>query len=285
MSAKKERYLRFPGGKSKVLTLSYDDGMELDLPLIEMLRKSGVKCTFNISTGVCWPEDKPKKEGSIYQRMTAAECQNAYTEDICEVAIHGYDHLDLPTLDTSTACCQIVDDRRGLEALFNRQIHGMAYPYGTTNDEIVEILRLCGVYYARTVVSTEKFSIPATAKDWLRLPATCHHNNPKLMELCDQFLAPTKNRQPQMFYMWGHTYEFALNNNWHVMEQFLDKMKGHEDIWYATNMEVYQAWKDFNALESSADGSHVYNPTLNTIWFATFNGTVIELKPGETVEI
>ena len=284
MSQKKERYLRFPGGKKKALTLSYDDGMELDAPLVEMLRKAGMKCTFNISTGMFWPEDKEKKQ-SIYQRMTKAECQALYTDDVCEIAIHGYDHLDLPTLDTATACCQIVDDRRGLEEAFDRQIHGMAYPYGTTNDDIVDILRLCGVYYARTVVSTEKFTIPSTAREWLRLPATCHHNNPRLMELCDEFLAPNKKRQAEMFYLWGHTYEFALDNNWHVMEQFLDKMKGHDDIWYATNGEIYQAWKDFMRLESSADGSRVYNPTLNTVWFATFNGNVIELKPGETAEI
>lgn len=285
MNVKKERYLRFPGGKRKVLTLSYDDGMELDVPLIEMLRKTGVKCTFNISTGLCWPEDQPKKAGSIYQRMTVAECQRVYDQEICEIAIHGYDHLDLPTLDSATACCQIVDDRRGLEKMFDRQIHGMAYPYGTTSDEIVDILRLCGIYYARTVVSTEKFSIPKNEKEWLRLPATCHHSNPKLMELCDQFLTGKPSRQPQMFYLWGHTYEFERENNWHVMEQFLDKMKGHEDIWYATNMEVYQAWKDFKSLESSADGSRVYNPTLNTVWFATFDGNIIELEPGGSVTI
>ena len=138
MSQKKERYLRFPGGKKKALTLSYDDGMELDAPLVEMLRKAGMKCTFNISTGMFWPEDKEKKQ-SIYQRMTKAECQALYTDDVCEIAIHGYDHLDLPTLDTATACCQIVDDRRGLEEAFDRQIHGMAYPYGTTNDDMVSL--------------------------------------------------------------------------------------------------------------------------------------------------
>ena len=42
-----------------------------------------------------------------------------------------------------------------------------------------------GVAYARTVKSTEKFDLPT---DWLRLPATCHHNNPRLMELAKKFV-------------------------------------------------------------------------------------------------
>ena len=32
-------YLRFPGGKAKALTFSYDDGVEQDVPLLEILRK------------------------------------------------------------------------------------------------------------------------------------------------------------------------------------------------------------------------------------------------------
>ena len=36
----------FPGGKAKALTLSYDDGVEQDLHLIELMKQHGVKGTF-----------------------------------------------------------------------------------------------------------------------------------------------------------------------------------------------------------------------------------------------
>ena len=36
-----ERYLRFPGGKPKALTLSYDDGVIFDKRLIEIMQKYG----------------------------------------------------------------------------------------------------------------------------------------------------------------------------------------------------------------------------------------------------
>ena len=42
--------LRFPEGKSRAMTFSYDDGIPADLRLIELLNKYKVKCTFNINT-------------------------------------------------------------------------------------------------------------------------------------------------------------------------------------------------------------------------------------------
>ena len=45
------RYLRFPGGKGKALTFSYDDGVEEDIRLIEIFRKNGMRGTFNLNSG------------------------------------------------------------------------------------------------------------------------------------------------------------------------------------------------------------------------------------------
>lgn len=281
----KERYLRFPGGRAKALTLSYDDCNNLDKKLIDLMAKAGIKGTFNISANWFRPDDMPLDTSNPYQHMTAAESLEAYRSDVCEVAIHGYDHNQMTDMDSASVCAQIIDDRRSLEAMFDRQIRGMAYPYGSFNDLIVQVLKLCGVRYSRTVISTEKFDLPKSEDEWLRLPATCHHNNPRLMELCDQFLSIEKLRKPRMFYLWGHTYEFDADRNWHVIEQFFDKMKGRNDIWYATNMEIYQAWEDFQRLETSADGMNIYNPNFRSVWFSTFKGNIYEIKPGETITL
>ena len=45
-------YMKLKDGKSKVLTLSYDDGVVQDIRLIEILNKYGIKATFNINTGL-----------------------------------------------------------------------------------------------------------------------------------------------------------------------------------------------------------------------------------------
>ena len=43
-------FMRFPGGAAKVFTLSYDDGIIYDRPLVEMFNKYHVKGTFNLNS-------------------------------------------------------------------------------------------------------------------------------------------------------------------------------------------------------------------------------------------
>ena len=43
--------LLFPGGRNKVFTLSYDDGVTQDRRLVEIFNKYNVKCTFNLGYG------------------------------------------------------------------------------------------------------------------------------------------------------------------------------------------------------------------------------------------
>ena len=282
MNAMVSRFLRFPGGKSRALTLSYDDGVQQDLRLIEILKKYAIKCTFNINAGLFPPEDKVFPPSQIHRRMKRSEILNAYPEDICEVACHGYTHPWLEKCDPANATCEVLEDRRELEAMFGRRIQGMAYPYGTYSDQVVGILKNCGIRYARTVVSTEKFDMPG---DWLRLPATCHHKNPRLIELADQFLDDSRYPAPRLFYLWGHSYEFDMDQNWDIIEQFAEKMSGHDDVFYGTNMEIYDTWLDFTRLESTADGHQIFNPNARTVWIADRNSKVYKIAPGQTINL
>lgn len=45
-------FMRFPQGRAKALTLSYDDGVEQDIRLIEIMGKHGLKGTFNLNSGL-----------------------------------------------------------------------------------------------------------------------------------------------------------------------------------------------------------------------------------------
>jgi len=132
------------------------------------------------------------------------------------------------------------------------------------------------------VKSSLGFEIP---KDWLRLQATCHHNHPQLMELADKFLTPISHYggPAKLFYVWGHAYEFDDNDNWDVMENFLEKMAGHEDIWYATNGEIYAYCKAYESLVWSADMSRVHNPSAQDIWVSQ-NDKLLCIPAGQSVE-
>ena len=44
-------YMRLKDGKSKVFTMSYDDGVVQDIRLSEIMKQNGLKGTFNVNSG------------------------------------------------------------------------------------------------------------------------------------------------------------------------------------------------------------------------------------------
>ena len=273
-------FMRFPGGKLKTLTLSYDDGVEQDIKLIEIMKKYGLKGTFNLNSGLYAPEGTVYPKGQIHRRMTEAEVSEVYTQEGIEVAVHGYTHPWLDHMPVNMCTKDLIDDREKLESQFGVMVRGMAYPFGTYSDEVVECMKSVGIVYSRTVESSHRFDMP---NDWMRLPATCHHNDPKLMELARRFVEESTWGRPCMFYLWGHSYEFEENDNWEVIEEFAEYMSGCDDIWHATNIEIYDYQDAFKRLQFSVDGSIVHNPTAYELWFS-LNGKECSIKPGETLK-
>lgn len=270
--------MRFPEGRDKALTFSYDDGVKQDIRLVKLLNKYGMKGTFNLNGGLYTPEDEEGK----HRRMTEKQITELFAGGPHEVACHAYTHPSLAEMPASFATYEMIKDRDALEAQFGTIVRGMAYPNGSVSDQVVEILKACGIAYARTVVSTEKFNLPT---DWLRLPATCHHNNPRLMELARQFVDTPVKHAPKLFYLWGHTYEFDDRDNWNVIEEFTEFMSGREkEIWYATNIEIYEYVQDFERLIYSVDGTILKNPTARKLWFF-FDHQIRSIEAGETLRL
>lgn len=282
MEANNRTFLRFPGFKSKALTLSYDDGVRQDKRLISIMQKYGIKGTFNINSGLFSQELSAEEKG----RMTKEECVELYTNSGMEVAIHGYRHLSLGEVDPALATDDVIKDRKELESIFGKIIKGMAYANGSYSDSVCEILKCCGVNYSRTVVTTENFRFP---ENWLKWDTTCHHNNPKLMELAKTFVERNEDgylwrNYPVLFYLWGHSYEFDTNNNWQVIEEFCKYIGNRDDIWYATNGEIYSYVKAYDSLEFSADGNTIFNPSGQTVYICYFHKN-IAIQPNQTIKI
>ncbi|MBQ4559648.1 MAG: polysaccharide deacetylase family protein [Tyzzerella sp.] len=271
-----EMKMRFPDGKTKAVTLSYDDGSRHDVRLVNIMTKYGLKGTFNINSGLYASENEKDA-----WRLTKEQCVELYNSNGMEVAVHGLTHPFLEQLPATVQKYEVLQDRINLEEEFNSIVRGMAYPFGTFNNQVIETLKECGIVYSRTVESTGKFALPS---DWLRMPATCHHNDPRLFELVEEFIKDDEYGNPKLFYLWGHSHEFAKDNNWDVIEKFAECIGNREEIWYATNIEVYEYVEAYRNLIMSMDGKRVYNPTGCTVCFE--NGdTVFCVKPGEIIRI
>jgi peptidoglycan/xylan/chitin deacetylase (PgdA/CDA1 family) len=247
------------------------------------MKANGLKGTFNINTGCYAEEGKVFPEGTIHRRMSKSLAQKTYLNSGMEVAVHALTHPFLEWEPENVCTYEVLQDRKNIEEDFGGIVRGMAYPFGTYNDSVVATLKQCGIVYSRTVHSTENFNIPT---DWLRLPATCHHNNPRLMDLGREFVEFKKTQYLKCMYVWGHSYEFDNNDNWQVIEDFCQLMSGKEDIWYATNIEIVDYMKAAKELQFSADSSIVYNPSAISVWVcveddeADFSKTYVEIKGG-----
>lgn len=275
--------MRFPEGRRKALTLSYDDGVEQDIRLIDIMKHNGLKGTFNLNSGCYADEGTIYKPGTIHRRMSMKEATEVYAESGMEVALHGLMHPFLERIPKALCLEEIVRDRDNLEKQFGTIVRGAAYPFGTYNDYVVDVLRMSGIVYARTTISTENFDIP---QDWLRMPATCHHNNPRLKELASDFVEDKQDRHgnPQLFYLWGHSYEFEKDDNWEVIERFASYIGGRKDIWYATNIEVCDYVENYRRLIFSFEGTRVFNPTNQDVYVEA-NGELVCIHSGDTVEL
>lgn len=274
-------YARFPGGLSRALTMSYDDGVETDRRLIGIMQSHGLKGTFNINAGCFAPEGTVYPAGTVHRRMSESDCLALYRDSGMEVALHGYRHAWLTYLPKTEMLEEIARDRRALEALFGTLVRGGAYAFGAYNSDALETLRACGIVYCRTCNCTHAFHMP---ENWLTLSPTCHHDDPRLFELADSFLAAPTFGRPSLFYVWGHSYEFDGKDNWQRIEDFAEKMGGREDVWYATNIEVHDYMDAYNHLLFSLDGSFVHNPTATTVWFCR-EGKIFSVAPGETLTL
>lgn len=276
-----EIFMRFPGGKPKAFTMSYDDGVETDVRLIEIMKKYGLYGTFNINAGLFVREGTTFPPESYSRRMSRSKILACYTDSGMEVACHGYTHCFMDKMPVARCTYEVLRDREELEAMFGTIIRGMAYPYGTTNDSVVAALAASGIVYCRTTVSTHDFRIPT---DWLRLPATCHHCDPEVLTIADKFVEEKPVRDARLFYLWGHSYEFLRDNNWDLIENIAKKVGGHDDVWYATNIQIYDYVKAYNSLEFNTVATKVHNPTATTVFFVK-DRKQYTVAPGQTLDL
>ena len=272
-----ERYMRFPGGMEKAITFSYDDGVVADKKLIAILDKYGLKGTFNLNSKLF---NVPAWHG----RMDEEQTINTFKNSGHEVALHGARHIFLGKVPLPLAVKEVADNRAYLEEKFGCIVNGMAYAYSGVDDETVQALKALGVQYARTTVSTHSFAIPS---DWLHLNPTVHHTEPELNALTDKFLSgkPSdefKNREPWLFYIWGHSYEFDDNDNWDVIEDVCRRISQTGGVWAATNGDICDYVKCYQSLVYSLDGERVFNPSHRTVWLE-IRGKVYEIESGECV--
>jgi len=281
----KYMFMRYPGGKPKAVTFSYDDRTVQDQRLAALFAQYGLKATFNFNC------DRPGK-----RNYTGEEIQEMFLSKGHEIAVHGASHRANGNIRPIEGIQDVLACRLELEEKCKSIIRGMAYPDTGINlmgsfgsySQIKNYLTELDIAYARTLGGdNDSFMLPEDFHAWM---PSAHHNNPKLMEYIDKFLKLDYSNMyyaravPRLLYIWGHSYEFDRDDNWSLAEEICQRLAHNDEIWYATNIEIYDYVQAYKSLRYSADGNMIYNPTLFTLWFVV-DAKPYSIEPGQTLRL
>ena len=232
-------------GKNKALTFSFDDGVTQDERLINIFNKYGLKATFNLNSELLGKDGKLsikdyKGDNIVHNKVEPQDVKDIYKGH--EVAVHTLTHPNLVLIDDDKEVIrQVEQDRLNLSNLCGYEVIGMAYPCGGTNcdDRVAKLIKEnTGVKYSRTISVTGSFE---PYMDLYQYKTTAYHREmgwDKMMDLAREFVN-LKTDKPAVFYVWGHSYEFDIEENgWEKIEEFCEVLSVKSDIYYGTNKEV-----------------------------------------------
>ena len=91
----RRKFMRFPQGKTKVVTLSYDDCIEEDEFLIQLMEKYKIKGTFNLIPAWFAQEGTTYPEGESYEvREAVRRCMRLRIDDGRAVRLRAGEHAE-----------------------------------------------------------------------------------------------------------------------------------------------------------------------------------------------
>jgi len=235
----------------KYFTLSFDDGITQDLRIMEILKKYDVNCcSFNINTGLLgvswdWVAEATGTIGLTHQRFTENEITSGVYDGF-DVLGHTRTHSvlkDYDYIDRNAVISEVEGCAQDIEALIGTKPVGMAWPNGDayyTDWTIDTVAQYTSCKFARTVTPTYSYSLPTYFLQW---NPTCHFIDSKMMTLAEEFvnMEPTED---SLFFVWGHGYEFDVNNNYDQLEELIKMMAEADDVILVTNTEFYELYKD-----------------------------------------
>jgi len=270
----------FPQGKSKALILSFDDGNVADRHLVKLMNDYDLVGTFHVNSNKLGTKDYLTKE----------EIKNLYKGH--EVSCHTANHPNLTSLPKIDVIYEVVEDRKELERLMGHPIRGMSYPFGNTNDSVIDAITGLGIEYARTVGDTYNFSMPT---DFLKWQPTIHlfgktnyipndtandrRELGQFYQLTNDFL---KANSLALFYVWGHSWEYeGAGNKWEEVEKFFKMVSKNPEIFYTTQIGLVDYINAFKNLKFSVDKSMVTNLSSVNV-FITIKGKTFNIEAGSS---
>jgi peptidoglycan/xylan/chitin deacetylase (PgdA/CDA1 family) len=265
----------FPQGKRMALTTSFDDGHVHDRKIVRAFNEWGIKGTFNLNSGNLGKTGRPAPDDNK-SHLDSSEIASLFQGH--EVAIHTVTHPFLQRLDASQIVREVLEDRIALENLLGYPVRGMAYPFGTYNQQVIEILRHLGIRYCRGVGTGGTSFPPPEPLTW----SPTAHQYGSVSELFEKYYG--NERHSGVFYIWGHGYEFERTQDWAGLERIYKPLSGKPDIWYCTNIELFDYEDARQRLIIAANRATVYNPSSQPVTI-NVDGRLMDVPSGKLLTL
>jgi peptidoglycan/xylan/chitin deacetylase (PgdA/CDA1 family) len=273
----------FPQGKPKALILSFDDGNVSDRHLVKLMNEYGLVGTFHLNSNKLGTKDY----------LTKDEIKKLYKGH--EVSGHTSNHPSLTTLSKVDVIYEVLEDRKELERLTSYPVRGMSYPFGNTNDFVIEAISGLGIEYARTVGDTYNFSMPVDMLKWQPtihlfgktnyIPNDTANDSRELAQFYQLTTDFLKVNSLALFYVWGHSWEYeGPGNKWAEVEKFFKMVSQNPDIYYTTQIGLTDYMNAFKNLKFSVDKSMVTNLSSIDV-FVKINGKAFTVEAGSTKQL
>ncbi|MBE5818521.1 MAG: hypothetical protein E7312_05630 [Clostridiales bacterium] len=271
----------FPGFATKIFTMSFDDDCDTNGRMVELLKKYKLKATFNLNGNRFEKGERNGELGVAKFNNTEEEALEMFNNEYCEVASHGFNHECHSKDPISKAMIDIIKDRLKLEEMFGTFVRGHAVPFGKYTQATNDVLKNAGFVYNRTGYLSYNFDMPT---NWFEWQATCSIVDSQSRDIARQFVAePNPYSDGKLFYAMAHTYEFVSYFPWENVEEFCEIIAFKDDIWYATNIEIYDYVNAYRSLVFTADARKAYNPTQIDVLIGTDYGK-FTVPAGKTVD-
>jgi peptidoglycan/xylan/chitin deacetylase (PgdA/CDA1 family) len=126
----------------KTVVLTLDDGYEDNyFNVFPILRKYNFPATIFLNAGLIGNYYFSRSTNSKFKMLTWLQIRDMHRSGLVDFQPHGITHLKLAEISIEKAKKEIVGSKKIIEEKLGKKCRFFAYPYGSYNREVVEILK------------------------------------------------------------------------------------------------------------------------------------------------
>ncbi len=271
--------LVYPGFAKKAIIFSTDEddgNQRSDIGLTQRFRNHGFNGAFNLVA-------RPYENANETKIKALKELYDGF-----EIANHSYSHIGMMQSNTSTTdelCIQ--DCKRGkeiLEGIFGEgSVHGMVWPVSHGDRDAVVEHVMENYEYVRSAPAEaggDYFAVPtAFGPNWRWTCVDWHNDVTYLTKYADEYFA-LETDELTLFSLWSHSIFYPVNDNWYVMDDFLnDFTHSGQNIWNPQPHKYVEYVKAMGKV--TVENGIITNPTEVDV-YALVDGQEVVIGAGES---